>query len=63
MKRRLLLSFGPGEVEGFFREARVPARSLDVPSPDEQMPDRQTDEEIANRDGQQFVGPPLPTKD
>jgi hypothetical protein len=41
----------------------VPARSLDLPPPDEKLPDRQTVMEIATRYGQEFVGPPLPPKD
>ena len=56
---RLLLLFGPAGVEGFFREGGKPARSLGLPPPDEQFPDRQALMEIAGRYHQEFVGPPL----
>ena len=60
---RLLLFFGPAGVEGFFREAGKPARSLGLPPADEQFPDKQVLMEIGNRHDQEFVGPPLPPKD
>ena len=60
---RLLLFFGPAGVEGFFREAGKPARSLELPPTDEQFPDRETLMEIGSRYHQGFVGPPLPPKD
>ncbi len=60
---RLLLLFGPAGVEGFFREGGKPARSLGLPPPDEQFPDRQALMEIAGRYHQEFVGLPLPSKD
>ena len=60
---RLLLFFGPAGVEGFFREAGKPARSLGLPPADEQFPDKQVLMEIGSRHDQEFVGPPLPPKD
>jgi len=60
---RLLLFFGPAGVEGFFREGGKPARSLELPPPDEQFLDRQALTEIGARHAQEFVGPPLPPKD
>ena len=60
---RLLLFFGPAGVEGFFREGGKPARSLQLPPPDEQFLDKQALKEIASRYDQEFVGPPLPPKD
>lgn len=59
---RLLLLFGPAGVEGFFREGGKPARSLGLPPPDEQFPDREALMEIAARYQQEFVGPPLPPR-
>ena len=59
---RLLLLFGPAGVEGFFREGGKPARSLGLPPPDEQFPDRQALMEVAGRYHQEFVGPPLPPR-
>ena len=60
---RLLLFFGPAGVEGFFREAGKPARSLGLPPADEQFLDKQALMEIAGRYDQEFIGPPLPPKD
>ena len=54
---------GPAGVEGFFREAGKPARSLGLPPADEQFLDKQALMEIAGRYSQEFVGPPLPPKD
>ena len=59
---RLLLLFGPAGVEGFFREAGKPARSLGLPPADEQFLDKQALTEIASRYHQEFVGPPLPPR-
>jgi len=59
---RLLVLFGPAGVEGFFREGGKPARSLGLPPPDEQFPDRQALMEVAGRYHQEFVGPPLPPR-
>lgn len=59
---RLLLIFGPGGVEGFFRDAGKPARSQGLPPEGEQFPDRATLMEIGGRYHQEFVGPPLPPK-
>ncbi len=59
---RLLLFFGAAGVEGFFREAGKPARSLGLPPADEQFLDKEALMEIANRYNQEFVGPPLPPK-
>ena len=60
---RLLLFFGPAGVEGFFREAGTPARSLGLPPVDEPVPDRETLTRIMSRFGQTVLGPPLPPKD
>lgn len=60
---RLLLFFGPGGVEGFFREAATPARSFGPPPPEEPVPDRDALVEIMSRHGQTVAGPPLPPKD
>jgi quercetin dioxygenase-like cupin family protein len=59
---RLLLFFGPGGVEGFFREGGKPARSRGLPPPGEQFLDKAALTEIARRYDQEFVGPPLPPK-
>ncbi|HJQ96003.1 MAG TPA: quercetin 2,3-dioxygenase [Acidimicrobiia bacterium] len=60
---RLLLFFGPSGVEGFFREAGKPARSLGLPPADEPLLDRQELIEIGMRHAQEVVGPPLPPRD
>jgi quercetin dioxygenase-like cupin family protein len=60
---RLLLFFGPAGVEGFFREAGKPARTLDLPPASEQFLDKQALAEIGGRYHQEFVGPPFPPKD
>jgi quercetin dioxygenase-like cupin family protein len=60
---RLLLFFGPAGVEGFFREGGKPARSLELPPPDEAFLGPQALTEIGARYGQEFIGPPLPPKD
>jgi quercetin dioxygenase-like cupin family protein len=60
---RILLFFGPAGVEGFFREAGKPARSLGLPPPGEQFLDKEALMEIGKRFHQEFVGPPLPPKD
>ena len=60
---RLLLFFAPGDVEGFFREGGKPARTLEIPPPDEEFLDRETLKAIAGKYGKEFVGPPLPPKD
>jgi quercetin dioxygenase-like cupin family protein len=59
---RLLLFFGPGGVEGFFREGGKPAGSMGLPPANEQFLDKQALKEIASRYDQEFVGPPLPSK-
>ena len=59
---RLLLIFGPAGTERLFREGGKPARSNGLPPADEKFIDRQVLMEIANRYGQDFVGPPLPPK-
>jgi quercetin dioxygenase-like cupin family protein len=59
---RLLLIFGPAGVEGFFREAGKPARSLGLPPPGEEWLDKAALIEIAGRFDQEFIGPPLPPK-
>ena len=59
---RLLLFFGPGGVEGFFREGGKPAGSLGLPPPDEQFLDKAALTEVAGRYDQEFIGPPLPPK-
>jgi quercetin dioxygenase-like cupin family protein len=60
---RILLFFGPAGVEGFFREGGKPARSLELPPPNEEFLDKQALKEIASRYDQEFIGPPLPPKD
>ncbi|HEX6261872.1 MAG TPA: cupin domain-containing protein [Actinomycetota bacterium] len=60
---RLLLLFGPAGVEGFFRDAGGPARSLQLPPADEPLRDREELVEIMRRYGQMVLGPPLPPKD
>ncbi len=60
---RLLLFFGPGGVEGFFRSVATPARWFGPPPPDEPVPDRETIVEIMTRHGQTVLGPPLPPRD
>ena len=60
---RLLLFFGPGGVEGFFREAGKKARSLDLPPSGEQFLDREALIEVAGRFRQEILGPPLPPKE
>ena len=59
---RLLLFFGPAGIEGFFREAGKPARTLGLPPPGEQFLGKQALTEIAVRYHQEFIGPPLPPK-
>lgn len=59
---RIVLFFGPAGVEGFFREAGKPARSVGLPPADEQFLDKQALAEIGSRYQQEFVGPPLPPK-
>ncbi len=60
---RLLLTFGPSGVEGFFREGGKPAGALALPPADEQFLDRQALMEVGGRFNQEFVGPPLPPKE
>jgi quercetin dioxygenase-like cupin family protein len=61
---RLLLVFGPGAgTEGLFREGGKPARTVAIPPADETFTDIPTLMAIAQRHGQDFVGPPLPPKD
>jgi hypothetical protein len=58
------LVFGPGAgTEGLFREGGKPARSVAIPPTNETFTDIPTLMEIAQRHGQDFVGPPLPPKD
>lgn len=59
---RLLLFFGPAGVEGFFREAGTPARSVGMPPDDGPVPDRDALTQIMSRFGQTVLGPPLPSK-
>jgi quercetin dioxygenase-like cupin family protein len=59
---RLLLIFGPGGVEGFFRGGGKPARSRALPPPGEQFLDKEALKEVGNRFDQEFIGPPLPPK-
>jgi quercetin dioxygenase-like cupin family protein len=59
---RLLLFFGPGGVEGFFRDAGKPAVSRSLPPAGEEFLDREGLMEIGSRYGQETVGPPLPPK-
>ena len=60
---RLLLMFGPGGVEGFFRDGGKPARDRGLPPVGEQFLDKESLKEIGARYSQEFVGPPLPPKD
>ena len=60
---RLLLFFGPGGVEGFFRDAGKPAAFRGLPPVGEQFLDREALTEIGTRYNQEFVGPPLPPKE
>lgn len=55
----LLLVFGPGGTEGFFREGGTPARAHAMPPPDEQYLDAAALAAIGERYGQTIVGPPL----
>jgi quercetin dioxygenase-like cupin family protein len=59
---RILLFFGPAGVEGFFREAGKPARSVEIPPAGEEYLDKQALIQIGNRFHQEFIGPPLPPK-
>jgi mannose-6-phosphate isomerase-like protein (cupin superfamily) len=59
---RLLLIFGPGGVEGFFREGGKAARSRGLPPVGEQFLDKEALKEIGGRFNQEFIGPPLPPK-
>jgi hypothetical protein len=58
----MLLFFGPGGVEGFFRDAGKPAGSRGLPPAGEQFLDREGLMAVGARYGQEFVGPPLPPK-
>jgi len=60
---KLLLFFAPSGVEGFFREASKPARAIEIPPADERFLDRESLMAIAERFGQEFIGPPLPPRD
>src|SRR5262245_53898849 len=59
---RLLLFFSPGGAEAFFREGGKPAPSLSIPPEVEEFIDREALMAIAEKHGQQLVGPPLPPK-
>jgi quercetin dioxygenase-like cupin family protein len=59
---RMLLFFGPGGVEGFFRDAGKPAGFLGLPPADEQFIDKEALMAIGRGYNQEFVGPPLPPK-
>ena len=60
---RMLLIFGPGGVEGFFRDGGKPARSLGLPPVGEEFLDKDALKAIGERYSQEFIGPPLPPKD
>lgn len=60
---RVLLFFGPAGVEGFFREAGTPARSLGLPPAEVPVPPREKLVEIMGRYGQTVLGPPLPPRE
>jgi mannose-6-phosphate isomerase-like protein (cupin superfamily) len=62
-RARMLLFFAPSGVEGFFRDASKPARTLEIPPADEEFPPREALMAIAEQYGQEFIGPPLPPKD
>lgn len=61
---RLLLIFGPAGTERLFREVGQPAASLTLPGPEQNvpLPDPEVLVEIADRHGQDIVGPPLPPR-
>ena len=59
---RMLLFFGPGGEEGFFRDGGKLARSRSLPPAGEEFLDREGLMAIGARYGQEFVGPPLPPK-
>ena len=59
---RLLLIFGPGGVEGFFRDGGKPARSRALPPAGEEFLDKEALKAIGNRFNQEFIGPPLPPR-
>lgn len=60
---RMLLFFGPGGVEGFFRDAGKPARARTLPPPGEEFLDKSALMEIGKGYHQEFIGPPLPPKE
>jgi quercetin dioxygenase-like cupin family protein len=60
---RLLLFFGPGGVEGFFRDGGKPAAFRGLPPVGEQFLDKEALKEIGTRYSQEFVGPPLPPRE
>jgi quercetin dioxygenase-like cupin family protein len=59
---RLLLIFGPAGTEGLFRDGGKPARTVGIPPADEKFIDIPTLTGIAQRYGQDFLGPPLAPK-
>lgn len=54
-----VLFFGPAGVEGVFREAGTPARSVDLSPAGEPVPDREPLTPIMSRFGQTVLGPPM----
>jgi mannose-6-phosphate isomerase-like protein (cupin superfamily) len=59
---KILLLFGPGGVEGFFRDGGKPAGSAGLPPVGEEFLDREALMAVGARYQQEFVGPPLPPK-
>lgn len=60
---KILLLFGPGGVERFFREGGKAAGSSGLPPVGEEFLDREALMAIGARYHQQFVGPPMAPKD
>jgi quercetin dioxygenase-like cupin family protein len=56
---RMLLMFGPGgNIESFFREGAKPARSLEIPPPDEEFIGVPALRDLGAKYGQRHLGPP-----
>ena len=59
---RLLLLFGPGGNEDFFRQAGKPAGTFGFPPDGEEFLSPEQLREVGQRFASEFVGPPLPPK-
>jgi quercetin dioxygenase-like cupin family protein len=56
---RMLLMFGPaGNIESFFRGGAKPARSFEIPPPNEKFIDLAALRDLGAKHGQRHVGPP-----